>query len=576
MPDGAPGLRGWFDELRRRKVFRVAVVYLVAAWLAIQVADAVFEPMGLPAWSIRLVIVLAALGFPVACALAWAFDVTPRGIERTPVLPSAGRAAVASSTREEFPGTNAETAVAATPATPSESSPSQPAEASPLPGQPAIAPKASVAILAFADLSPGHDHDYFCDGVAEEIINALCCVRGLRVASRTSSFQFKGRAVDIREIARALGVGAVVEGSVRKAGDRVRITAQLVNSADGYHIWSETFDRGLEDVFATQAEIAQKVVRALRLSLTPQETDLLERGGTRNPEAYDLYLRGQALVREGGDTSLPQAAAIFERAIEADPQFAQAHAGLANALAYAAIWGLDVDASRVEQALSASRRALELEPRLPEAYVARGNVLYVQHRATEAFEAFEEAIRLNPSSYDANYFYARDLFSAGRAEQSLAYYQAAERLSPEEYQPPCMLSGALFSLGRHDEAVAAAKRALANVDARLVSRPDDARALQLAAVLSARVGQRARALDYVGRALRLRPDEFAAAYNVACAYAVLGMRDEALHNLDRAIRNGRGDLGWIEHDPDFEALRGDPRFDAIVGRLRDRSGGEST
>jgi len=572
MPDGAPGLRGWFQELRRRKVFRVAVVYLVAAWLAIQVADAVFEPVGLPAWSLKLVIVLAALGFPVACALAWAFDVTPRGIERTSGLPVGRGDTESSGAGETLTGPMATTEVAAEPGR-TRSSQSRPTQAMPATGSPAAAPKASVAILAFADLSPGHDHDYFCDGIAEEIINALCCVRGLRVASRTSSFQYKGRAVDVREIAQALGVGAVVEGSVRKAGDRVRITAQLVNAADGYHLWSETFDRGLEDVFATQTEIAQKLVRALRLSLTAQENALLERGGTRNAAAYDLYLRGQALVREGGDTSLPQAAAIFERAVEADPQFAQAHAGLANALAYAAVWGLDVDAARIEQAMAASRRALELEPRLPEAYLAKGNLLFVQRKATEAFEAFEEAIRLNPASYDANYFYARDLFSAGRAEQALPYYRAAERLSPEEYQPPCMLAGALFSLGRQDEALAAATRALANIDAQLASRPDDERALQLGAVLSARVGQRDRALDYVGRALRLSPDGFATAYNVACAYAVLGMRDEALGSLDRAIRNGRGDLGWIEHDPDFDVLRVDPRFDAIVGRLRAKSGG---
>jgi adenylate cyclase len=574
MPRGAPGLRGWFHELRRRKVFRVAVVYLVAAWLAIQVADAVFEPMGLPAWSLRLVIVLAALGFPVACALAWAFDVTPKGIERTADIPS-GRSAKGSSSAEEgLPGTAHAEREAARPA--AESLPSGTDRAVPASGAPAAAPKASVAILAFADLSPGRDHEYFCDGIAEEIINALCCVRGLRVASRTSSFQFKGRAMDVREIARALGVGAIVEGSVRKAGDRVRITAQLVSAADGYHLWSETFDRGLEDVFATQTEMAQKLVGALRLSLTAQESDLLERGGTRNPEAYDLYLRGQALVREGGDSSLLQAAAVFERAVEADPQFAQAHAGLANALAYAAIWGLEVDAARVEQALAASRRALELEPQLPEAHVAEGNLLFVQRRATEAFAAFEEAIRLSPSSYDANYFYARVLFSAGRAERSLAYYQTAERLRPDEYQPPCMLVGALISLGRQDEAFAAATRALATVDERLASRPDDSRALQLGAVISARVGHRARALAYLGRALRLRPDEFATAYNAACAYAVLEMRGEALDHLDRAIRNGRGDLGWIEHDPDFEGLRGDPRFDEIVGRLRGRSEGGSS
>lgn len=564
MSDRPAGIQAWFTELRRRKVFRVAAVYLVASWVVIQVADAVFEPIGLPAWSIRLVIVLVVLGFPVACLLAWALDVTPRGIERTGA---------------------AKPPTAAAPEEPSEPSPAAdrppassaslaPAAATPTAGPTAgrlAAPQASVAILAFADLSPGHDHEYFCDGIAEEIINALCCVRGLRVASRTSSFQFKGRAADVREIGRALGVGAVVEGSVRRSGERVRISAQLVNAADGYHLWSESFDRGLEDVFATQSEIAQKLLNALRLKLTPQESDLLDRGGTRNPEAYDLYLRGLALVREGGDTSLPQAARLFELAIDADPQFAQAHAGLANALAYAGIWGLDVDASRLEQALDASRRALELEPRMPEAYVAKANLLFMQHKVEEAFEAFEEAIRLNPSSYEARYFYARDLFSAGRAEQALPYYESAERLRPEEYQPPCMLSGALFSLGRRDEGIAAANRALGAIDARLSVQPDDARALQLAAVLSGRVGQRERSLDYIDRALRLRPDEFATVYNVACAYAVLDMREEALSALDRAVRNGRGDLGWIEHDPDFDVLRDDPRFDAIVGRLRARA-----
>lgn len=545
-------LQTWFAELRRRKVIRVAAVYLVAAWLLIQVADAVFEPIGLPAWSLKLVIVLVALGFPLACVLAWAFDVTPRGIERaeTGVQPTSAASAAG---RASLP--------------PPEAPPVEVPAA-------AAAPTESVAILPFVDMSPERDQEYFCDGIAEEIINALCCMRNLRVASRTSSFQFKGRALDVRDIARVLGVGAVLEGSVRKSGDRVRISAQLVSATDGYHLWSESFDRGLEDVFATQTEIAQKLVRALRLSLTDQESGLLERGGTRNAEAYDLYLRGQALLREGGDTSLPQAAGLFARAIGADPQFAQAHAGLANALAYAGIWGLEVDAARIEQALAASRRALELEPRMPEAYVAKGNLLFLQRKADEAFAAFEEAIRLDPSSYNAHYFYARDLFSAGRAEQALASYEAAERLRPEEYQPPCMRAGALFSLDRRDEAIAAATRALGAIDARLTVQPDDARALQLAAVLSAQVGQRERALDYVRRVLEMRPDEFASAYNVACAYAVLGMREEALVALDRAVSNGRGDLGWIAHDPDFDELRNDPRFDAIVGRLRAKSDGQ--
>jgi adenylate cyclase len=211
---------------------------------------------------------------------------------------------------------------------------------------------------------------------------------------------------------------------------------------------------------------------------------------------------------------------------------------------------------------------------MPEAFVAKGNLLFLQGNAEEAFDAFEEAIRLNPSSYEAHYFYARDLFSAGRAQQAVAYYEAAERLRPEEYQPPSMLSTALYSLGRDAEARESVGRALHAIDARLAVEPDDSRALHLGAVLAARLGRRERALSYAHRALELRPGEFATAYNVACTYSVLGLRDEALEMLDRAVSTGRGDLGWIEHDPDFDSLRSEDRFAAIVGRLHHK--GEET
>lgn len=254
-----------FAELLRRKVFRVAAAYLVVAWLLVQVAATTFEPLGLPAWTLSLVIALLVLGFPLACVLAWVFDLTPAGIERSP------------GPQADPVGIGGNEAVTALPA------------ASPAPE--------SVAILPFADMSPSHDQEYFCDGMAEEIINALCVVRGLRVASRTSSFQYKGRAVDVREIGRQLGVGSVLEGSVRKADDRVRITVQLLNAADGYHLWSQSYERKLEDVFAVQIEIAQRMVDALRVSLSPRETELLGRGGTHNGQAYDYFLKGQQLLR---------------------------------------------------------------------------------------------------------------------------------------------------------------------------------------------------------------------------------------------------------------------------------------
>ena len=532
-------LHGWFAELRRRKVMRVAGVYLVAAWLAIQVADAVFEPLGLPAWSLKLLIVAAALGFPLACALAWAFDVTPQGLERTP---PAGEPA-------------------ATPALPVAGAAAVPSTAVP-------PPAASVAILPFTDMSPGRDQEYFCDGIAEEIINALCCVHGLRVASRTSSFQFKGRTADVREIGRALGVGAVLEGSVRRLGDRARITAQLVSATDGYHLWSESYDRQLEDVFAIQSDIAQRLVRSLRGSLSPAENALLERGGTRNPQAYDLYLRGQQLLRDYADGPAAEAAELFRRAIELDPAFAQAHAGLASALAVRGVWRIDMTDADLRAAVAASERALELEPYMPDAHLARAWLKSMQGRSDEADRDFEEAIRLNPASHQGYYLYGRHCFSLGRMERAAELYRKAAQLEPDDFQVLAMLVSTLQRLGRAEEAREVNERTGAVIQRRLQRRPDDVRALLIGTVQAAIAGDAARAIAYGERAMVARPDDFSTAYNVACAHAVLGDRDRALELLEHAVRDGRGNLGWIENDPDLDSLRDDPRFEAILARLR--------
>ncbi len=552
MSDQVSKAERWFAELRRRKVFRVVVVYLVVAWLLVQVADATFEPLGLPPWTLKLVITLVALGFPLACALAWAFDVTAKGIERTP---DAGTAASAP-------------AVAAA----DSSTPAPPAglRADTTPGATNAAPDApdSVAILPFVDMSPGRDQEYFCDGIAEEIINALCCIRDLRIASRTSSFQFKGRAADVREIGRALGVGAVLEGSVRKAGERVRITAQLVNSADGYHLWSESFDRELSDVFAIQTEIAQKLVAALRISLSRQERELIQRRGTSNSEAYDLYLRGQAHLRDGSDSAMGPAIEFFREAVRRDGRFAQAHAGIANAQATRGLWRIGMTQADFDEAFAASRRALELEPRMPEAYIARAQILSLQGRTQESLQNFEEALRLNPASFDAHYLYARHCFQEGDFERAVTHYQAAIRLRPDDYQPPSMLVGALIKLGRTEQYLDVAHRAMQVLERHLQIDPQDGRALQLGTVIAARLGQRDKARDFAARAIEIRPNSFATCYNVACAYSVLGDVDDALVMLDRAVQHGRGNLEWIGHDPDLNALRADPRFKALLERIQ--------
>ena len=417
-------------------------------------------------------------------------------------------------------------------------------------------------------MSAARDQEYFCDGIAEEIINALCCVRGLQVASRTSSFQFKGRSADVREIGRSLGVTAVLEGSVRRFADRVRITAQLVSSGDGFHLWSESFDRRLEDIFATQTEIARNIVNALRSSLTPDEEERIERGGTRNPQAYEYYLRARQLHNEHSDTTIKQAIGLFRRAIEADPQFAKAHAGLAMSLGSAIIWrNVGIGADAMPEGLRAAQRAEELAPDLPEAWVAQGALLSAALRPAEADRAFEKALAGNPDSFEALVLYARHAFSAGETAKAAELFERAMRLQPDDYQVASLLSGCLRKLGDDKRAMAADHETARLIERRLELFPDDTRALHLASGTYARLGQRDRAIAVAERALALRPKEFATLYNVACAYALLGEKERALAILEGFSEGGQGSFEWIREDPDFESLHGDPRFERVVERL---------
>jgi len=523
----------WLAELRRRKVFRVAIAYLVMAWVLLQVADVTFAPLGLPEWTISLVIALLVLGFPLVCTLAWVFDLTPSGIERSSEVaaPTTGSAEGASAGELNEPGLLTK----------------------------------SVAILPFADMSAARDQEYFCDGIAEEIINALCVVRGLRVASRTSSFQYKGQNVDIREIGRQLGVGSVLEGSVRRADDQVRITVQLLNTGDGYHIWSQSYDRKLEDVFAIQTEIAQRMVDALRVSLSLRETQLLGRGGTSSGLAYDCFLKGQQLLHAYSGNV--EAAAMFRQAIQEDPNFAQAHAGLANALAVKGV-SVEITPEEYDEAFAASRRALELEPWMPEAFVARACLRSMQGQVELANRDFEDAIRLNPTSYYTYYQFGRHHLSLGQPKEAVKQFRTAAELAPEEYTPLGMLSMTLRQLGEHEEGRQVSIRMMRALERHLRNHPNDEAALGRGAVTAAWLGDKARAAELVEQALSARPDSYVAAYNGACTFAILGDRNMALQLLDRAVSNGRGNLAWIEHDDDLATLRGDPAFEAIINRIR--------
>ena len=420
----------------------------------------------------------------------------------------------------------------------------------------------SVAVLPFTNMSADADNEYFTDGMAEEIINALNKVQSLRVAARTSSFAFKGKNEDVGEIGRKLKVSTVLEGSVRKMGNRLRITAQLVNVADGYHLWSERYDREMEDVFAIQDDISSAIVKALKVILSEGEKKQIEKVRAENVQAYDYYLRGRqyySIHRK----SLEYARQMFNRAVETDPEYARAYAGVADTCSLLYMY-YDAREYNLRQADTASAKALELEPELAEAHVARGLAVSLSKRFREAEGFFEAAMKLDPKLYEAAYWYGRALMSEGRMQEAAKMFERASSLRPEDYQAPNFLAQAYNSLGEAELANGANRRSIRLMEEQLTLNPSDARAANLLAATYANFGDAEKAISYVERSFAIDPDDAMLLYNAACTYALLGKPDEAIGFIERAVDKGFGHKEWIDHDPDLDALRGIPRFETIA------------
>jgi serine/threonine protein kinase/Flp pilus assembly protein TadD len=424
----------------------------------------------------------------------------------------------------------------------------------------------SIAVLPFADMSPQRDQEYFCEGMAEEIINALTKIQALQVASRSSAFAFKGQNADIRKVGEQLGVSTVLEGSVRKAGNRLRITAQLIKVADGYHLWSERYDRDMEDVFAIQDEIAQSIVKALRVMLSDEEKRAIEQVPAADVQAYDYYLRGRQFFHQFRRTGIQFARRMFERAMAIDPGYAIAYAGAADCCSFLYMYW-DGSRANLEGADHHSQKALELGPELAEAHASRGLALSLSKRYDEAEREFQTAIRLNPKLFEAHYFFGRALFQQGKYSEAVGHYQEASRVRPEDYQTALLVVPSLRSLNRVAEAEATQRRGVQLAEKHLELNPDDARALYLSAGALMQLGEPERALEWAGRALALDPEDSGVLYNVACVYALGGQADEAIGCLEKAVQNGFGHRAWLENDSDFDSLRGDPRFQGLVERL---------
>jgi non-specific serine/threonine protein kinase len=429
----------------------------------------------------------------------------------------------------------------------------------------------SIAVLPFANLSADPENEYFADGMAEEVISALSKIEALRVASRTSSFAFKNRREDVREIARALSVTAVLEGSVRRAGRRLRVAVQLVKADDGFQLWSQRFDRDLEDVFAVQDEIATSIADALRVVLTPRERQAIQRIPTDNLEAYDLYLRGRALLGELTEESIVQAQYLFRRAVELDDEFTPAWLGLAESAMWSYQW-FDRSAKNRDTVAEASRRAIAVAPDLAEAHVARGMAAWLQGEAGGAIAAFERAQAIDPQLWHAPFFLARVHVTEGNLDEAARWFRRADEIRPEDYQAITLLSSLLEGIDRHDDALAAARRGVEVVERHLRLNPHDARAYYLGAGCQAVLGREDLALEWAHRALEISPRDGGVLYNVACAFLHAGLIDDALDLLERAVSEGWGNRDWLEQDPDMDPIRHHPRFRAVLDRMATQAG----
>jgi adenylate cyclase len=425
----------------------------------------------------------------------------------------------------------------------------------------------SIAVLPFVNMSGEAEQEYFSDGMAEDIITDLSKVSGLFVAARNSSFLYKGGMVRPDLVGAELGVGHVLEGSVRKAGGRVRITAQLIDCETGGHLWAERYDSDLTDVFAVQDEITNRIVESLRITLLPQEKEAIGRVPTENVEAYEAYLLGRQFFRRHARTNYTVAKRMFQRAIDLDPRYARAYAGVADCDSF--VYLAYRRSELVDSILEASAKAIELDDALAEAHASRGLALSTVGRVDEADAEFARAIELDPGLYEAHYFFARACYSQGRKAEAAAAFRSAAEVVPDDFEANLFLMQCLGDLGDEAGAAAAGREGFANAERQLIEHPENVRAAYLGANYLAGIGEEDRAREWVSLALLVDPDDFLVQYNSACVFAQLGDHEEALDLLEQALPKANVEFvqNWVSNDSDLDSLRDNPRFIRLIESL---------
>jgi adenylate cyclase len=583
----------FFAELRRRNVIRMAGVYLVSAWMIIQVAETLLPAFDIPGWVLRAIVLVLALGFLPALAFSWVFEMTPGGLKRESEIAPDQSIALHTGKRLNrlfiamlvlavlYLGLDKFVFAPVRDATRFAGS----LVSNPAPAQEPGDAQASIAVLPFVDMSQDKDQEYFSDGLSEELLNQLAQIPQLRVIARTSSFSFKGKEVDVATIAKTLDVANVLEGSVRKSGNTLRITAQLIRASDSSHLWSKNYDRELADIFKVQDEIAAEVVGALKVRLLPGQT-MTQLARTSNLEAHTHYLRGRQLINQGSLDSSRAAIVEFQRAIDLDPAYTSAWSNLAAAQALAA--DLTADAALQAQALVAIDKAIELSPDDAEAHAIRGWLRTIFVRDWGGAQAdFKEALRIDGNNPDTLWRYSWLLAARNHLPEAIEYVTRANELDPVANDSAAFLGFYLNAVGSYRQAreVVQRKIAVSNRDERalmvlgesfvLDGKPADA----LAAVSGAGTGVRltvtvlaehalgheresARALDELEKTFGL-----GFAYQIAEAHAWRGDKDKAFQWLERGYEQRDGGMAMIRYDPFLKSLRDDPRYSAMVRKL---------
>jgi TolB-like protein/Flp pilus assembly protein TadD len=578
----------FFAELKRRRVGKVAIAYGAVAWGVTEGASVVLPALFVPEWAMTAIVVFLLVGFPIAMVLAWVFDVSPEGIQRTEPMQGAAprmqlrlRAAYGLVVLAGMAGLGYllyERGVGRANA-----------------GE----PHSSIAVLPFTNLSGDPGKDYFSDGMSEELLNLLARVPGLQVAARTSAFAYKGRNVDIREVGKELGVETVLEGSVRQAGDKVRITAQLIDTGTGFHLWSETYDRELKDIFAVQDEIAQAIVERLRIQLAPEEQQLAQRdqAPTQNVEAYEQYLQGRAIWKRRGEPNIRSAIDLYQSALARDPAFARAHAALGSA--YVVMPGYTEEKGDEERyfemAEEAARQALALDPKIGEAHAVLAQINSDRGNLLDAESGFFFAISLEPNEPTPHQWYSILLQKVGRLGAALEQARRAYELDPSSPIIALNLANAYLILGDDDQALRFSRLAtelglgqrgsngIEIVIAQRRGEWDRLKQLLLAEpelpeVLRSKVGRYVDALadpakrPQVVQELQAIDPQLKSRGQLLMVYMELGRPDLAFKAMNDALDRDR--LAWLHTwdmmhawAPESAAFRSDPRFARVVERI---------